>query len=201
MDNLLTVLAEQHREQALNLLTEIRRIMRSLEMDDPLDELGSAKEYSFLDLIEGTEIVKEVVIARLKEDPDQYNNDRLQDYRILFHSIEQEAKEAIKSYFRMPGHKSHKFVTLFNSLVTEKIVETLKASGYGNAKDTMEFIAKDVKDTILHNTADTTEFSFREAQKLLASYKEQRKRTYRDKKAVSQYERVEIIKKLHQMTS
>lgn len=201
MENLLTVLVEQKREQAINLLTEIRRIMRSLEMEDPLEELESAKDYSFLDLIEGTEIVKEVVLARLKETPDQYNGDNEQNYRILFHSIEQEAKEAIKSYFRMPGSKSHKFVTLFNSLVVEKIMETLQAAGIDNAKQTIVAIEKDIKDIVLHNTADMTDFSFREAQQLLQAYKEQRKRTFRDKLAVSQYERVEIVKKLHQMTS
>lgn len=201
MENLLTVLVEQKRGDAINLLGEVRRIMKALEMDDPLDELSSAKDYSFLDIIEANNIVKDVILARLKDGKDNYAAGSTANERILLHSIQEEAKDAVKSYFRMPGHKSLKFVQLYNQLVVEKIIDTLQAAGMDNAKQTIEAITKDAKNTILHNTADTTEFSFREAQRLLKAYQTQRKRTFRDKKAVSQYERVDIIKNLHQMTS
>lgn len=188
MSNFVTFLTEQTEKKAVNLIAEIGRIMRNLDLANNKHEVTDPRSYTFHDLIEALTIVNDVVAARSKEPADQYNADREQGYAQLFDSIQEEIKEAIKMYFSVPGARSARFIPMFNSLVVEKIVECLKQADPKEMKKLCDVICKQGKAAVM----DTVDGDADEAQHELDRYNEARKKQLRDKPAASMFDRVAI---------
>lgn len=190
-----TPLQKKNKETIVSLVAETRRIMKGLDMANGMD-LEDPRSYSFFDLIEALDIVKEVVVSRAKEPSNQYTNDHENGHSQLFDSIQEEVKEAVKAYFYVPGQKSTRFIHLFNSLIVEKIIDALREGGIENVAPLARRICAQGRESILSVTSNTTDITFREAQFLLRKYQKERAAVLKGKHTTDGFDRIEINKAL-----
>lgn len=169
------------------LREEIAQVLRALcqvETHQPQD----ARSFSGLDLVEAVDVTERIVTSRLSGPFIEWRHDDKQNYKALFQSIAKEIKEANLLLFVTTTGKSLRFVSFYNMLIVERLVELFKIIGPSGTASLVGPLVQDMKNTIGNiETVDPTDLHIATA--LLDGFKQ-----VPVKKKLTKSERLHLIR-------
>jgi hypothetical protein len=174
-------------ERIATLREEVAQVLRALCQIE-IHQIQDDRAYSGLDLIEAVDVTEQIVASRLAGSFLEWKHDDKQHYKALLQSIGNEIKEANMLLFVTTSGKSLRFVSSYNSLIVDRLVELFKLIGPSGTKALINPFIQDMKNTVSGmETVDPTDLHI--AQSLLESF-----RKAPVKKKLTKEERLHVIR-------
>lgn len=182
-------------DQLVNLVSEVKKVMRSLDLSEPADAVKDPRSFTFIDLIEALSTLEDVVKSRLNSEGGTLNDgsqvaangkewqgDEKKGFESLFRSIGEEAKDAIRTVFTIPqgdGTTSTlpRFVNSFNSLIVDRVIDGLRSMGIDEAREAIGGIVATAKHAVISQQQTRGKESSAENRQLLNQYRRARQQT------------------------
>lgn len=122
----------------MSAMSVLSTSMNLLDDSNPcdIDEQG----FTCMDLREAVGMMNDVVAQRRNETFNQYNGDAIAGYPMLYNSIMEDMKEAIRTNFTAPNGRTLRFVHMFNNLIVEQTITALKTTAPERMVPLMETI-------------------------------------------------------------
>lgn len=156
----------------VSAMAEMRTMLINLDISNSGDT--GERGYTCFDLIDALEVARMAVLVRANDNPNQYTSDADHGYPMLYNSIMEDIKEAIRINHRAEDGRTQQFVTMFNNLVVEKMMIALRALGPSDMAMAVEQIVSGEKAAVFANDVPMDEVLFQNAQEVLRAHNKQR---------------------------
>lgn len=188
----------ENERKLVNLTSQIRSIMQNMDLAADIDP-EDIRGYTPFDLYLALDTVEGAIADRTSTAPDEHKGDDKQNYSRLWHSIEEETKDALHTLFQVQSHQRiryPRFLNDFNRLVVARIFEALKLQSPQQAASTVNAIVRSAKAAVTNNLTQYTDQSRSEAQQNLRKYNQAHQKYLRSKDTttMSRQDRLNVIR-------
>ena len=190
-------------QKMINLMSDIKKVMRAIDMTHLGQSVKDPRSFTFIDLLEALNTTKEVIESRLRGRKEKFKDEK--DVNRFFKSVEEDVKDAVKTVFQIPGAKTKvgslpRFVNTFNNLVVEKIIEYLKNIGLENADKQIGPVIELAKKAVINIQQNQDPEEAKIAREVLRDYRTARAQTIGKKNASqrSKQDRLRLIANIAQ---